>query len=68
MDKINYILTYWLKLKLKQKEHNFHLQMSSEDHADIIKIYEEYEERKKRKKIDFSLLFNDNFEEVKNEQ
>ena len=72
MRKINYILSYWFKIKLKRynssKKESFHPTISNEDNLMIIKLYEEYEERKRLKKIKFSLLFKDDFLETKTEE
>jgi hypothetical protein len=66
MKRIDNVLTRWIKLKLKRRdiELNSDLKRDLDDNI-IALIYEEYEERKRLKKIKFSLLFKDNFVEIK---
>jgi len=67
---VDKILTYWFKIKLmrwnsyKKTQPNI---IHSEDDIDIIQLYEEYEKRKKLKKIEFSLLIRDDYFETKAE-
>ena len=63
MNKLNHILTYWFKIKLKRKDKESIPWRSDEDNLFIMKLYDEYEERKRSKKINISLLFEDNFKE-----
>jgi hypothetical protein len=68
MDKFNYILTYWFKIMLKRKDMESNSNISEDDHLHIIEIYEEFEERKRLRKIKFSLLFKNDFIDVKDKQ
>jgi hypothetical protein len=57
---INNILTYWFKVKLSHNPMLLPSYISKEDKI-IIQLYEEYEERKRLKKINFLLLFNEEY-------
>jgi len=61
MNKIDYILTYWLKVKLRRKDHEISDHLSDE----IVEIYNEFEERKRLNRIKFSLLFENEYYERK---
>ena len=63
MSKFDYILTHWFKIKLKQKDKESDLWRSEEDTIFVTKLYEEFEERKRLKKIKFSLMFKKDFTE-----
>ena len=67
MNKINYILTQWIKIKLRRWDFHKKTDMNSSGAVDhnILKIYQEYEERKRIKKIKFSLLIKNSFSETK---
>lgn len=56
-ERINYILTWWIKLKLRQKN----IVTSHHMPDEVIDIYNEYEERKRLNKIKISLLFKDEY-------
>ena len=69
-SKVNYILTYWIKIKLKlwSKYKQQNLRAPTETDILMVKLYNEYEERKRLKKIKFFLLFEDNFVTTKIEE
>jgi hypothetical protein len=69
-SKVNHILTYWIKIKLKlwSKYKQQNLRAPTETDILMIKLYNEYEERKRLKKIKFFLLFEDNFITTKIEE
>ena len=71
-SKVNYILTYWIKIKLKlklwSKYKQQNLRAPTETDILMVKLYNEYEERKRIKKIKFFLLFEDNFVTTKIEE
>jgi hypothetical protein len=66
MNKLDYILTH-LRIVNLQKKYTKTSTMSIEDENAIVKIYEDYEERKKNRKIKFTALINEDFVKVNNE-